>query len=70
MIKMENVFSIDKWENVQDSLAETTGMAILMVDYKGRPITKHSSCCEFCQKVREAEILRLLMNWKKLLHFR
>lgn len=58
MIKMENVFSIDKWENVQDSLAETTGMAILMVDYKGRPITKHSSCCEFCQKVREDEILR------------
>lgn len=49
---------IDKWENVQDSLAETTGMAILMVDYKGRPITKHSSCCEFCQKVREDEILR------------
>lgn len=50
MIKIEKVFSIRKWETVQDSLAKTTGMAILMVDYKGRPITKHSGCCEFCKK--------------------
>lgn len=58
MIKIEQVFSIKKWETVQDSLAETTGMAILMVDYKGRPITKHSCCCEFCDKVRSDEVLK------------
>ena len=39
-------------------MAETTGMAILMVDYKGRPITKHSCCCEFCDKVRSDEVLK------------
>lgn len=58
MIKMEHIFSIKKWEAVQDSLAETTGMAILMVDYKGRPITKHSCCCKFCEKVRTDEVLK------------
>ena len=58
MIKIEQVFSIKEWEIVQDSLAETTGMAILMVDYKGRPITKHSCCCEFCDKVRSDEVLK------------
>lgn len=58
MIKMEHIFSIEKWEVVQDSLAETTGMAILMVDYKGRPVTKHSCCCEFCEKVRADEVLK------------
>ena len=58
MIKIEKFFSIRKWETVQDSLAKTTGMAILMVDYKGRPITKHSGCCEFCKKVRSDEVLK------------
>lgn len=53
MIKIEKVFSIRKWETVQDSLAKTTGMAILMVDYKGRPITKHSGCCIMAQLSRQ-----------------
>jgi len=58
MKKIENVFSVKKWECVQDSLAEMTGMAILMVDYRGIPITKHSGCCDFCQKIRNDSILK------------
>lgn len=57
IIKMENVFSIQRWESVQDSLAKTTGMAIIMVDYKGKPLSKHSLCSSFCKKIRNDDML-------------
>ena len=43
---------IQKWQKLQDSLAKVTEMAIITVDYKGIPITKHSSCRPFCVYVR------------------
>lgn len=54
---MESVFAIKQWEAVQKSLAKTTGMAIIMVDYKGKPLSQHSCCCDFCQKIRQDDIL-------------
>lgn len=38
---------------LQDSLALATKMTIITIDYKGIPITEHSSCCNFCQQVRQ-----------------
>lgn len=58
MKQIEDIFLLEQWEKVQDSLADLTGMAILMVDYRGVPVTKHSNCCSFCQKVREDPILK------------
>ncbi len=58
MKKIEDIFALKQWEKVQDSLANLMGMAILMVDYRGVPVTKHSNCCLFCQKVREDPILK------------
>ncbi len=55
---IDKIFSIKQWESVQYSLANITGMAILMVDYRGVPITKHSNCCSFCEKVRKDDILK------------
>lgn len=49
---LESVLDIPKWEHIQDWLAIITKMAIITVDYKGIPITKHSYCCDFCQSVR------------------
>lgn len=40
------------WEKVQEAIAEATGMAILVVDYRGVPVTSHSGCREFCKRVR------------------
>lgn len=57
IIKMEDVFSIKRWEAVQESLAKTIGMAIIMVDYKGKPLSNHSYCSNFCKKIRNDEIL-------------
>ncbi|MDO4272144.1 MAG: PocR ligand-binding domain-containing protein [Eubacteriales bacterium] len=52
-----NIFDLEQWEYVQNSLSDITEMAIITVDYKGRPKTVHSGCCDFCQKVREDELL-------------
>ena len=46
------VLDIQKWQALQDALAIVTGMSIVTVDYKGSPITQHSSCSEFCKHVR------------------
>lgn len=49
---LDNVLDIPKWEKLQDHLALTTKMAIITVDYKGIPVSKHSGRCPFCTSVR------------------
>lgn len=50
---LEEIIDLKKWEKLQDSLSLVTKMAILTVDYKGVPVTKHSFCQPFCQGVRQ-----------------
>lgn len=50
---IENVLDIPLWEKMQDRLAELTGTAIVCIDIKGKPVTKHSGRTEFCSIVRE-----------------
>lgn len=52
-INLEEIFDLEQWEELQDSLTAVTGLAIIMVDYKGEPKTKHSGCCDFCTQVRK-----------------
>ena len=54
---LSNILNLEQGEIVQNSLSDITEMAIITVDYKGRPMTKHSGCCGFCRKVREDEVL-------------
>ncbi|WKY49189.1 PocR ligand-binding domain-containing protein [Eubacteriaceae bacterium ES3] len=42
-----------RFEEFQDDIAETTGLAIITVDYKGEPVTHHSRCSDFCKLVRK-----------------
>jgi len=49
---MQSVLDTEKWQSIQDRLAVVTGTAIITVDYKGVPITKHSQCSEFCNYIR------------------
>lgn len=49
---LEKILDLKKWETLQDSLADVTSLAILTVDYKGKPLTKHSRCNAFCRQVR------------------
>ena len=52
------LLDVPLWESVQDQLAEMTGTAIITVDFKGNPITKHSCRTEFCSVIRENPVFR------------
>ena len=53
-----NTINIEKWQVLQDALADVTGLAILTSDYQGVPVSRHSGCQPFCQKVRSDAVLR------------
>ncbi len=52
LLNIRHIFENEKFQKIQDSLALATGLAIITVDYKGIPITKHSSCSDFCKIMR------------------
>ena len=53
-VELKNILDLEKWEKLQESLALSTRLAIILVDYKGRPVTKHSQVQPFCQLVRHS----------------
>lgn len=55
---LKGILDIPLWEKVQDQLAKLTGTAIITVDYKGTPVTKHSCRTEFCSVIRENPVSR------------
>lgn len=57
-LKIEEIFDLKEWEKLQDVLAEETKMAIIIVDYKGNPVTKHSCSHKICRMAREDERLK------------
>lgn len=54
---MNKILNMENWEKLQQSIAGATGMAIVTVDHRGKPITKHSGCCEFCINIRNDAVL-------------
>ena len=55
---MQSILDIPLWEKMQDQLAKLTGTAIICIDMKGTPVTKHSCRTEFCSVIRENPISR------------
>lgn len=55
---LKTILDIPEWERVQDQLAKLTGTAIITVDLKGIPVTKHSCRTDFCSVIRENPISR------------
>lgn len=55
---MQSILDIPLWEKMQDQLAKLTGTAIICIDMKGNPVTKHSCRTEFCSVIRENPISR------------
>ncbi|WP_010238282.1 PocR ligand-binding domain-containing protein [Clostridium arbusti] len=49
---LNKLIDLEKWDNLQDSLASVTKVAITIVDYKGNQVTKHSGCHRFCKEIR------------------
>lgn len=52
ILNLDYIINADNYRNIQDSIAEATDMAIITVDYKGKPITHHSKCTELCKLIR------------------
>lgn len=50
---LDKILDLGKWQDLQDSLADITQLAIITIDYKGKPISTHSKCTPFCQKIRD-----------------
>lgn len=53
---LKTLLDIPLWEKVQDQLAKLTGTAIITIDLKGIPVTKHSCRTEFCSVIRETPV--------------
>ncbi len=54
-LSLNEILDINKFQNLQDNLSKAIEMAILTVNYKGVPVTRHSGCHQFCSKVRALE---------------
>ena len=50
--ELDTVLDIEKWEKLQDKIASATHLAILLVDYRGVPVTCHSQVKPFCHLAR------------------
>lgn len=58
-LSLNKVIDLEKWAGLQESLSVVTKAAIVVVDYKGNPITNHSKCNKFCSLVRaDSEIVK------------
>ncbi len=56
---LNKLIDLKKWIKLQDDLAIVTKVAIIIVDYKGNPVTAHSGCYRFCRAVRaNAELVK------------
>ena len=55
---MQSILDIPLWERMQDQLAKITGTAIICIDLKGNPVTKHSCRTDFCSVIRENPVSR------------
>jgi ligand-binding sensor protein/AraC-like DNA-binding protein len=50
--EIDQIVNPRKFQIIQDDIALATDLAIITVDYLGKPITKHSNCSEFCKNIR------------------
>ena len=53
-LSLVEILEMNQFQTLQDNLSVSTDLALLTVDYKGIPVTTHSSCRAFCEKVRKA----------------
>ncbi len=52
-LSLSDILDINNFQSMQDNLSKSTNTALLTVDYKGIPVTTHSECQRYCEKVRE-----------------
>lgn len=58
VIDIYQIVNPAKFQKIQDDISVATGLAIITVDYRGVPVTRHSICCDFCKIMRASEVYR------------
>lgn len=53
LYQLDYIINLEKFQKIQNDIAAATDMAIITIDYKGKPMTQHSQCSDFCKEVRE-----------------
>ncbi|WP_242845975.1 PocR ligand-binding domain-containing protein [Clostridium novyi] len=59
-INIKDIINIESFQKIQNDIAKATGVAIITTDYRGKPVTEHSSCTEFCKIIRSKDNLKEL----------
>lgn len=59
-LSINKIINVDKYQKLQDDISLSTGLALLLIDYKGTPFTTISNCSEFCHKMRTQKNTRAL----------
>lgn len=52
LLSIERVLNMERWQTLQDAMAKVTKLAVITVNYKGVPVTRHSAPRPFCQMLR------------------
>jgi PAS domain S-box-containing protein len=50
-IQLSDLFNIDELQKIQDAFALATGVASIITDTQGHPITKPSNFCKLCEQI-------------------
>ena len=50
-LKFEDLFNLDEIQKIQDAFAQATGVASIITDIEGRPITRSSNFCRLCTEI-------------------
>ena len=50
-IGMEDLFDMDELQSIQDSFAQAMGVASIVTDAAGRPVTRPSNFCSLCRDI-------------------
>ncbi len=50
-LAFSDLFDVDEIQKLQDAFAESTGVASIITDVEGRPITRPSNFCRLCEEI-------------------
>lgn len=55
-LRIEDLFDIENLQEIQDAFASATGVASIITDIHGKPVTKPSNFCALCQIIRKTPL--------------
>ena len=53
ILSISDVFDMEVLQKIQDAFSAATGMAAIIVDYKGNPVLEYSNFTDFCTNIRK-----------------